>query len=80
MHIEIFQTQPVQLGDMWYWHKNNKGRITCDSEAFPTKAHAVRAAKADVVQTIKPYDKLAADRLVFTLDVKKGVFTLRWGR
>ena len=76
MHIEIFHAS-----DEWYWHKNNKGRITCDSESFPTKAHAVRAAKADVVQTIKPYDGTVQNHLVFTLeqDTKRAaVFILRW--
>ena len=83
MHIEIFQTEPVEKSDPWYWHKNNKGKITCDSEAFPTKANAVRAAKADVTQTIKPYDGMAHFRLVFVLkqDAKcPRLTTLRWSR
>jgi len=77
MHIEIFNAS----NDEWYWHKNNKGKITCDSEAFPTKAHAVRAAKADVVQTIKLYDGTVQDQLVFTLErdpVKLLRYILRW--
>jgi uncharacterized protein YegP (UPF0339 family) len=48
MYIEIFNNRT----DEWYWHFRNKGRITADSEAFPTKAHALRAAKAVVTATI----------------------------
>jgi len=48
MRIEVFHGN-----DGWFWHFRNKGRITADSEAFPTKAHAVRAAKAVVVAVFK---------------------------
>lgn len=43
MHIEIFEG----VGG-WYWHFCSKGRVTADSEAFPSKANALRAAKAVV--------------------------------
>ena len=45
MHIEV-----MKLLGGWYWHFKNKGRITADAESFPTKAHAMRAAKAKVAQ------------------------------
>mgnify|MGYP003406471021 FL=1 len=88
MHIEIFQRQATPTPKRpsitnWYWHKNNKGRITCDSEAFPSKAHALRAAKADVVQTIKPYADhkvtgLAPPMFKLSQNEKDGGFILRW--
>lgn len=43
MHIEIWEGA---VG--WHWHFKNKGRITADAEAFPTKGNAMRAAKAVV--------------------------------
>jgi hypothetical protein len=59
MQIEIFETNktPHKTGCTanrgWFWHFRSKGRITADSEAFPTKAHAVRAAKAVVTAVVK---------------------------
>lgn len=53
MHIEIFQLVPIEKEDSWYWHFKNKGRITADAEAFPTKAHAKRAATAVVTAVFK---------------------------
>lgn len=77
MHIEIFQTSNGQ----WYWHKRNVGKVTCDSEEFPTKQHAIRAAKADVTQTIKPYRKrLQSSPVKFTeaLDKVTDCYVLKW--
>jgi len=78
MHIEIFQASNTQ----WYWHKRNVGKVTCDSEEFPSKQYAVRAAKADVTQTIKPYRKnMQSGPVKFTesIDRAKKCFVLRWG-
>lgn len=55
MHIEVWKNERDKTGQPWHWHKRNQGRITCDAEAFPTKGNAMRAAKADVRQTIKPF-------------------------
>lgn len=45
MHIEVFKSEK---SGQWHWHFKNKGRITADSEAFPTKSNASRAARAVV--------------------------------
>ena len=80
MHIEVFKADiGPKSPERWYWHKiNNNGKLTCDSEAFPSKAHALRAAKADVTHTIKPY--ASTNDLVFemSLNIKSGRFILRW--
>lgn len=58
MYIEIFKGKPssAKSPQAWRWHFKNKGRITADAEAFPTKTHAIRAAKACVRATIKEFD------------------------
>lgn len=38
----------------WHWHFRSKGRVTADSEAFPSKSNAARAAKAVVRGVAKP--------------------------
>lgn len=43
MQIEVFEGKRG-----WHWHFRSKGRLTADSESFPTKSHALRAAKAVV--------------------------------
>lgn len=54
MHIEVWQGPAT--GQRWHWHfKQPNGRIVADAEAFPTQAHAVRAAKAVVRGIIKPW-------------------------
>lgn len=55
MHIEVFEGKKIgpKSPPRWYWHFASKGRITADSEAFPTKAHAVRAAKSVVRAVVK---------------------------
>jgi hypothetical protein len=64
MHIEVFPgmnayvtPNNVLVSDTWFWHFRNKGRITADSESFPTKAHAVRAAKS-VVKAVLQIERL----------------------
>lgn len=60
MHIEIFKrggfnkAKQCETPHAWFWHFKNKGRITADAEPFPTKAHALRAAKAVVTAVLKP--------------------------
>ena len=56
MHIEIFQTPRVtkhEKAQTWHWHFKNKGRITADAEAFPSRSNAVRAAQAVVRAVVK---------------------------
>lgn len=48
MRIDVFKGR-----DGWHWHFVSRGRITADSEAFPTKSNAVRAAKAVVRAVVK---------------------------
>ena len=59
MKIEVFRgigVTPRSHRNSWYWHfKATNGKVTADSEAFPTKAHAVRAAKQVVRQVIKKH-------------------------
>jgi uncharacterized protein YegP (UPF0339 family) len=49
VQIEVWANRYGQ----WYWHFRSKGRVTADSESFPSKAHALRAAKAVVRAVIK---------------------------
>lgn len=53
MHIEVYRG----IGD-WRWRFRNKGRVTACGEGHPTKAHAVRAAKAVVTGVLKQYTVL----------------------
>ena len=53
MHIEIFPAVDSKLNKGFYWHFKNKGRITADAEAFPTRANAARAAQSVVKAVIK---------------------------
>lgn len=53
MHIEVWQSPP-RIGDQrWHWHFKSKGRTVGDAESFPTKANAIRAAKAVVCAVVK---------------------------
>ena len=69
MHIDIFRGATSAKYHQWYWHFENKGRITADSEAFPTKQHAVRAAKACVRAVVKRFDN-GADHVFFASKVQ----------
>jgi uncharacterized protein YegP (UPF0339 family) len=62
MQIEVFEgevrqkteTRMVITKKVWYWHfRQSNGRIVADAEEFPSKAHAVRAAKAVVKAIMK---------------------------
>jgi hypothetical protein len=83
MHIEIFETKAQKM-QPWNWHKVNQGKITCHGEGHSSHADALRAAKADVRQTIKSYTKRIKEHMpavVFTLerDVKRlAVTILKW--
>jgi len=37
----------------WHWRFESKGRITADSESFPTKANAMRACKGVITAVFK---------------------------
>jgi len=70
MQIEVFETR----GKQWCWHFRNKGRVTADSEQFPTKAHAIRAGKA-VVRAVVPKN------IGVTFDdpvIRNGVIVIKW--
>jgi hypothetical protein len=72
MHIEV-----MKLLGGWYWHFKNKGRVTADAESFPTKAHAIRAAKAVVKAVIKPLPSYA-DPVFKTTKVDDNLFHITW--
>lgn len=57
MHIEVFQgsSSTDYNRPSWYWHFKNGNKIVADAEEFPSKANAMRAAKAVVRATIKEY-------------------------
>ncbi len=74
MHIDVFKGKGKQP---WRWHKVNRGRITCSAEGFPTKAHAIRAAKADVAQTLKPLDVVGAP-VAFRVQTLDGITRIEW--
>jgi len=87
MHIEIWQSTKTKNVDgksigKWYWHKMNVGRITTDAEPFVSMANAFRAARADVMQTIKPYAKRISGPPVKFDDpkwnAKKQCWIIRW--
>lgn len=78
MHIEVFQNEQKT---QWHWHFRNKGRITADAESFPSKANALRAAKA-VVKAIQAQLGLADSVLRFedpVWDAKRGAFVVKFG-
>jgi uncharacterized protein YegP (UPF0339 family) len=55
MKIEVWKGKSVGAKQSWFWHfRQSNGQITADSEVFPTKAHAIRAAKAVVRAVCKP--------------------------
>lgn len=57
MRIEVWQSPP-RVGDQrWHWHlRANNGRIVTDAESFPTKWHALRAAKTMVRSIVARLD------------------------
>ena len=72
MHIEVMK----MLGK-WYWHFKSKGRITADAESFPTKAHAMRAAKA-VVKAVVKLTPSYTDPTFKTTKVDDNLFHITW--
>ncbi len=54
MYIELWCSNKLSAKQRWYWHlKARNGKIVSDAEAFPTKAHAIRAAQAVVRGVVK---------------------------
>lgn len=53
MHIELWQSPPRIADQRWHWNIHSRGRIVGDAESFPTKQHALRAAKAVIRGVIK---------------------------
>lgn len=76
MHIEVWQA--LHGGQRWYWHfRARNGKIVSDAEGFPTKANALRAAKAIMRAVCRPYVSPA-----FTIaphPKRPGVTVIRWG-
>ncbi len=82
MHIEIWEQEYLHRGGWhWYWHfEARNGRIVADAEAFPTKAHAKRAAKAAVRAIVRRCRENAdsAPPMFFESKSKAGRIVLRW--
>lgn len=77
MHIEVLKGRAH-----YRWRKVNAGKITTCAETFASKSNAIRAAKADVVQTIKPYRSASALGLRpvrFVVTENAGVTRITWG-
>lgn len=79
MHIEVFEGYSLtnSTDPAWYWHfKAKNGKVTADSEAFPTKAHAIRAAKAVVRAVMNcPSGGLTVQ---FTQHESEGCLVIKW--
>lgn len=82
MHIEVFQSAKSAISpkapQRWYWHFKNKGRITAATESFPTKAHAMRAAKAVVKGVLKECGMSVPSMLTWTVAKKDNITTIMW--
>jgi hypothetical protein len=74
MHIEVFQSEVTTA---WFWHFKNKGRITANAESFPSKAHAMRAAKATVKAVLKEYFNYPPT-LLFKQHESEGFWVIQW--
>lgn len=77
MHIEVFPNERHQ----WFWHFKNKGRITANAEAFPSRANAMRGAKSLVRAVLRRIDLQAAGAYIapdFTTRVSHGVTIIEW--
>jgi uncharacterized protein YegP (UPF0339 family) len=74
MHARIFQSADGQ----WHWHFKTKGRITADSESFPSKSNAVRAAKSVVKAVLKPLSVVVQPVFTERVDEKDGGFKITW--
>ncbi len=77
MHIEVWHGK-VGSKQAWWWHVKSKGRIVTDAEPFPTKAHALRAAKAMVRAVVKPIDAAVARAVHFNVHADGARFVLEW--
>ncbi len=78
MHIEVWQSN---LGaKQWHWHFLSKGRITACAESFPTKSHALRAAKAVVRGVLKRLSTATfhPDPPRFESSVSDGKLIVKW--
>jgi uncharacterized protein YegP (UPF0339 family) len=75
MHIEVFKGRGAQP---WRWHFRNKGRVTADSEGFPSKAHAIRAAKGVVRAVLAEGLAFRPQFRPLVLDKASGAFVIRW--
>ena len=74
MHIEVFKGSNPKV---WYWHFKNKGRVTANNEAFPSKSNAIRAAKGVVKAVMKKGCYVCTPLFVST--EKPDCLEIRWG-
>lgn len=80
MHIEVFEQERMTGGmKSWYWHFKNGSKITADAEAFPTKANAMRAAKAVVRATIKEFYGYSPTIKFYSTKTPTGSLRITWG-
>jgi hypothetical protein len=67
MKIIVFPSDPDKITSknagtkQWYWHQQNKGRITSDGEGHNDRAKAIRAAKGVVLATLKKVGVVKSD-------------------
>lgn len=83
MHIEVFQSNKSIIApkapQRWYWHFKNKGRTTADTESFPSRANAIRAAKAVVKAVVREFHgQHTRDPDFVTACTDKGITVIRW--
>lgn len=84
MHIEVFPDKDSYIdpngklvATSWYWHfKAKNGKVTADSEAFPTKAHAIRAAKNTVKAVFAPVS--GSMKVTFDQHESEGCLVIKW--
>jgi hypothetical protein len=77
MHIEVWFDDENNPRQPWHWHFKNKGRITAAAESFPSKGHAIRAAKAVVKAVLKAYFNYPPT-LVFSQWESEGFWVITW--
>lgn len=76
MHIEVFMgAGSTPNNEQWFWRFRSKGRVTADAEMFPSKANAVRAAKAVVKGVCK---RMLTRAPVFWKDQDGGTTLIYW--
>ena len=74
MKIEVWSNS----AGAWFWHfVARNGKTVADAESFPSKANAIRAAKACVKGIARPYFNWLAP-IKFEATEQDGRTTMRW--